>query len=466
MTVRVRFAPSPTGYLHIGGARTALFNYLFARHHGGQYLLRIEDTDKARSTQGAIDAIQDGLGWLGLEGDEPILFQSTRIERHQHIAHRLLEEGKAYRCYATPDELSAMREQAKQERDILAYNGLWRDRSDYPENQPYTIRLKMPRDGGSTTLNDLVQGSVSVAHDQLDDFILLRADGTPTYMLSVVVDDYDMGITHIIRGDDHLNNAFRQDQLFKAAGFDTPIFAHIPLIHGADGAKLSKRHGALGVHEYRDMGYLPQALKNYLLRLGWSHGDEEIISEDQAIEWFNLDAVGRSAARFDVAKLENINAHYLRGGNDEQVLRLLIERLGTNAESPIIQHRLKLGLEALCARATNLNLLAENAQIYLQEPDYNRLSDKGKKQLSDGSALFALVMDRLQGVKNWDKITLDAALRALAEDQQLGFGKIASPVRAALSGLDQSPGVFDLLIAFGSDESRRRLSLAQAFLQG
>ncbi|MBC7135504.1 MAG: glutamate--tRNA ligase, partial [Oceanibaculum nanhaiense] len=336
MTVVTRFAPSPTGFLHIGGGRTALFNWLYARHTGGKFLLRIEDTDRARSTEDAVQAIFDGLKWLGLDWDDEAVMQFARAGRHAEVAHELLAQGKAYRCYASPEELTAMREQAKAEGRPVRYDGRWRDRpdSDAPAGVAPVIRLKAPQTG-QTIIQDMVQGEVTVANEQLDDFVLLRGDGTPTYMLSVVVDDHDMGITHVIRGDDHLNNAFRQTQLYQAMGWDVPHFAHIPLIHGPDGAKLSKRHGALGVEAYRDMGFLPEAMRNYLLRLGWGHGDEEIIPTDKAIEWFDLDAVGRSASRFDMAKLENLNAHYLREADDTRLATLILPMLEEKLGRPV-----------------------------------------------------------------------------------------------------------------------------------
>src|SRR5690348_769388 len=328
MSVTVRFAPSPTGFLHIGGARTALFNWLFARHHGGKFLLRIEDTDRARSTKQAVDAIIDGLQWLGLQWDGEIVMQSARAQRHAALARQLLAESKAYYCYCTPQELEAMREKARAEGRSVRYDGTWRDRDpkEAPPGIPPVIRLKAPQTG-ETVIEDRVQGRVTVANEQLDDLIILRADGTPTYNLSVVVDDHDMAITHVIRGDDHFNNAFRQTQIYRALGWDVPVFAHVPLIHGPDGAKLSKRHGALGVDAYRDMGYLPEALRNYLLRLGWAHGDAEIISADEAIQWFDLAGVGRSPARFDFAKLGSLNGHYIREAAAERLLALVAPRL-------------------------------------------------------------------------------------------------------------------------------------------
>lgn len=327
--VVVRFAPSPTGFLHIGGARTALFNWLFARRHGGRFLLRIEDTDRARSTPEAIAAILDGMGWLGLDWDGDETYQFARASRHAEVAFQLLEQGNAYKCFATPEELAELREQQRAARLPLRYDGRWRNRDprEAAEDAPFVIRLKAPTEG-ETVIEDRVQGRVTVQNSELDDMILLRSDGTPTYMLAVVVDDHDMGVTHVIRGDDHLNNAFRQLALIRAMGWLEPVYAHIPLIHGADGAKLSKRHGALGVDAYRDeLGMLPEAVNNYLLRLGWGHGDDEIISREQAIQWFDLDHVGRSPARFDLKKLENVNGHYIREADDGRLADMIAPRV-------------------------------------------------------------------------------------------------------------------------------------------
>ena len=358
MTVVTRFAPSPTGYLHIGGARTALFNWLFARHHGGKYLLRIEDTDRARSTVPAIDAILDGLSWLGLPWDGEVTYQFARAARHAEVAHQMLAMGKAYHCYASPKELEEMRNEQRRAGVPMRYDGRWRDREpkDAPAGVAPVVRLKAPQ-GGQTVIQDAVQGEVKVENAQLDDMILLRADGTPTYMLAVVVDDQDMGVTHVIRGDDHLNNAFRQLQIIHAMGWPEPVYAHIPLIHGPDGAKLSKRHGALGVDAYRDMGFLPAALRNYLLRLGWGHGDDEIISTEQAIEWFDLPGVGRSAARFDLAKLTNLNAHYMRETPDAELLAMVLPgleaKLGGKID-PAGLERLTRGLGGVKQRSRTL----------------------------------------------------------------------------------------------------------------
>src|SRR5690349_22437820 len=354
--VVTRFAPSPTGFLHIGGARTALFNWLYARHHGGKFLLRIEDTDKARSTTEAIDAILDGMRWLGLDWDGHEYYQSQFWARHAEVAHRMLERGHAYRCYMTQEELAAQREAAQRERRPFRINSPWRDVAEAQDDKPFVIRLKAPREG-ETVIDDRVQGRVTVQNAEIDDFILLRSDGTPTYMLAVVVDDHDMGVTHVIRGDDHLNNAFRQLAIIRAMGWPEPTYAHVPLIHGPDGAKLSKRHGALGVDSYRDeMGILPEALSNYLLRLGWGHGDDEIISREQAIEWFDLDHVGKSPSRCDFKKLENLNRHYIREADDSRLAELVAPRLAGGADR---QALLSTAMPELKTRANTINQLAD-----------------------------------------------------------------------------------------------------------
>ena len=367
MTVVTRFAPSPTGFLHIGGARTALFNWLFARHHGGTFLLRIEDTDRARSTEAAVEAILDGLKWLELDWDGDAVSQFERRGRHAEVAHQMLAAGHAYRCYASPEELEAMRAEQKATGQPMRYDGRWRDRdpAEAPAGISPVIRLKAPQEG-ETVLADHVQGEVRVQNAQLDDMVLLRADGTPTYMLSVVVDDHDMNVTHVIRGDDHLTNTFRQIQIYRAMGWDLPQFAHIPLIHGADGAKLSKRHGALGVDAYRDMGYLPEAVRNYLLRLGWGHGDDEIISTEQAIEWFDLGGIGRSPSRFDFAKLDNLNAHYMRLADDARLVSLivpLIEAKSGGHVSSEARDLLTRAMPGLKQRAKTLVELADSAHF-------------------------------------------------------------------------------------------------------
>jgi glutamyl-tRNA synthetase len=382
MSVVTRFAPSPTGFLHIGGARTALFNWLFARHHGGRFLLRIEDTDRARSTQAAIDAILDGLGWLGLDADAPTAYQSAHQARHAEVARALLGQGRAYHCYCTAEELAAMRERARAEGRTTGYDGRCRDLDPAKApDVPPVIRLKMPREG-ETVIEDGVQGTVRLPNSQLDDMVLLRSDGTPTYMLSVVVDDHDMDVTHIIRGDDHLVNAARQAQLYHGLDWPVPAFAHIPLIHGPDGAKLSKRHGALGIEAYREMGFLPEALRNYLLRLGWGHGDDEIISTEQAIAWFDLAGVGKGAARFDLDRLTNLNAHYLRQMDAADLADRIIPRLEAQGCTVDAAGRARLiaGMAGLKPRATTLVDLAASAKFYVADRPL-ALNDKAAKLL-------------------------------------------------------------------------------------
>ena len=465
--VVTRFAPSPTGFLHIGGARTALFNWLFARHHGGKFLLRIEDTDRARSTDAAIDAILDGLQWLGLDWDGDTVFQFARAERHAEIANQLLDSGHAYRCYATAAELEAMREAQRAAKQPMRYDGRWRDRdpSEAPEGAPFVIRLKAPQEG-SVTIEDRVQGPVTVNNAELDDFILLRSDGTPTYMLSVVVDDHDMGITHVIRGDDHLNNAFRQLALIRAMGWKEPVYAHVPLIHGPDGAKLSKRHGAMGVDAYRDeLGYLPEAVNNYLLRLGWGHGDAEIISREQAVAWFDLDAVGRSASRFDFKKLENLNGHYLREADDSRlagIARPMIEaKIGRSLDGSE-QATLVNAMTSLKPRAKSTLGLAEGALFLFERRPL--ILDEGAKALLEGDAAVLLesVSNALGGSSDWDEAALETAVRQVAEDAGLGLGKVAQPLRAALTGRTTSPGIFDVLLLLGREESLARINDALA----
>ncbi len=460
MSVVVRFAPSPTGYLHIGGARTALFNWLFARHHGGRYLLRIEDTDRQRSTEGAIAAIFDGLGWLGLMPDEAPIFQFARAARHAELAHRLLAEGKAYRCYATPEELEAMRAEQRAQGLPTRYDGRWRDRdaAEAPAGVPPVVRLKAPQVGESV-IQDLVQGEVRVENGQLDDMVLLRADGTPTYMLSVVVDDIDMGITHVIRGHDHLTNSFRQLQLYFAIGAEPPAFAHIPLIHGTDGAKLSKRHGALSVTEYRELGILPEALRNYLLRLGWGHGDDEIIATEQAVAWFDLDGVGRSPARFDMAKLLSLNAHYLRDADDARLVELIrprLEALGLQLDSEG-RRRLLEGMAGLKQRARTLVDLAEAAAFYVR-PRPLPLDEKARPVLNEAArGWVAVVSSALAGLQGWQEAELEHACRALASELGIGFGKLAQPLRVALTGSTVSPGIFEVMRVLGRAEVLARI---------
>ncbi|MBB4266081.1 glutamate--tRNA ligase [Roseospira visakhapatnamensis] len=465
MTVVTRFAPSPTGYLHIGGARTALFNWLFARHHGGRFLLRIEDTDRQRSTPDAVRAIFAGLEWLGLDWDDAPVMQFSRAERHVQVAHDLLAAGKAYRCYASPEELTAMREAQKAAGRPMRYDGRWRDRdpAEAPEGVRPVVRLKAPRDG-ETVIEDGVQGRVTVANDQLDDMILLRSDGTPTYMLSVVVDDHDMGVTDVIRGDDHLTNAFRQTQVYGAAGWTPPRFAHIPLIHGPDGAKLSKRHGALGTEAYRDMGILPEAMRNYLLRLGWGHGDDDIITDAQARAWFDLGGVGRAPARFDSAKLTSLNGHYLRHADDARLVDLIAARLETEA-GPVDDEglrRLLTGMPGLKDRAKTLVDLAASAAFYVR-PRPLTLDDKARKQVrGEGAAVLGLLRDRLGTVEPWTRAALEEDARALAEAEGLKLGKVAQPIRAAVTGSTVSPPIFEVMEILGRAETLARLADAVA----
>ncbi|WP_448202913.1 glutamate--tRNA ligase [Azospirillum sp. sgz302134] len=469
MTVVTRFAPSPTGFLHIGGARTALFNWLYARHTGGKYLLRIEDTDRQRSTDAAVDAILDGLSWLGLDWDGDAVSQFARKDRHAEVAKQMLEAGKAYYCYTSPEELDEMRTAQKAAGQPIRYDGRWRDRdpSEAPAGVKPVIRLKAPQEG-ETVLKDRVQGEVRVQNAQLDDLILLRADGTPTYLLAVVVDDHDMGVTHVIRGDDHLTNTFRQIQIYNAMGWDLPEFGHIPLIHGPDGAKLSKRHGALGVDAYRDMGYLPEAIRNYLLRLGWAHGDDEIISTEQAIEWFNLEGIGRSPSRFDFAKLENLNAHYMRQADDARLVGLIVPRLEaefgrslTDSERDLLAR----AMNGLKQRARTVVDLAQSARFYvtarplaMDEKAAALLDEKGRGLLTDLAALF-------QAEPDFTAAALEARVRSFAEEKGEKLGKIAQPLRAALTGATVSPPIFEVAELLGRDETLARMADAAGAAQ-
>jgi glutamyl-tRNA synthetase len=460
MSVVVRFAPSPTGYLHIGGARTALFNWLFARHHGGRYLLRIEDTDRARSTEEAIRAILDGLHWLGLDPDEPPVFQSTRFARHREVALQLLAEGKAYRCWATPEELEAMRAKARAEGRPMRYDGRWRDRdpAEAPPGVPPVVRLKAPLEG-ETVIEDLVQGTIRVANEQLDDMVLLRSDGTPTYMLSVVVDDIDMGITHVIRGHDHLTNTFRQKQLYDAIGAPCPAFAHIPLIHGPDGAKLSKRHGALSVTEYREMGFLPEAMRCYLLRLGWAHGDKELLTDAEAIALFDLSGVGRSPARFDMAKLLSVNAHFLRLRSDAELIELVrpfLAKEGLTVEGEGAR-RLAAGMAGLKARARTLVELARGAAFYLRPRPLPLAAEAASRLDTGGRAALAALAPILAAHEPWEEAALEAACRGFAEAHGLKFASLAQALRVALTGSTVSPGLFEVMVVLGREEVLGRL---------
>jgi len=453
--VVTRFAPSPTGYLHIGGARTALFNWLFARHHGGKFLLRIEDTDKARSTKDAIDAILDGMRWLGLDWDGHEYYQSQFWARHAEIAHRMLDRGQAYRCYMTQEELAEQREAAQRERRPFRISSPWRDVNEAQGDKPFVVRLKAPQEG-ETVIDDQVQGQVTVQNSEIDDFILLRSDGTPTYMLAVVVDDHDMGVTHVIRGDDHLNNAFRQLVIIRAMGWPEPVYAHVPLIHGPDGAKLSKRHGALGVDAYRDeLGMLPEAVVNYLLRLGWGHGDDEIISRDQATQWFGLDHVGKSPSRFDFKKLENLNGHYIREADDERLAKLVAPKLHLKGEQRALLVR---AMPELKARAHTLNQLAEGAHFLFASRPLEFEEGASGLLTDDSRAILAAAHKRLVALAKWDAESLEAAVRDVAEASGVKLGKLAQPLRAALTGRTTSPGIFDVLALLGRDESLARIA--------
>lgn len=462
--VVTRFAPSPTGYLHIGGARTALFNWLYARHHGGRTLLRIEDTDAKRSTQDAIDAIIEGLAWLGLDYDAPPVFQSDRAERHAEVAWQLLNAGHAYKCFATPEELEAMRAEQRANKKPLRYDGRWRDRdpAEAPEGAPFTIRLKTPTEG-EVTIHDQVQGAVTVKNEEIDDYIILRADGTPTYMLAVVVDDHDMGVTHVIRGDDHLNNAFRQLPIIRAmneieGGWPDPVYAHIPLIHGSDGAKLSKRHGALGVEAYRDeFGILPEALFNYLLRLGWGHGDREEITREEATQLFDLAGVGKSPSRFDMKKLENLNGHYLREADDARLAALVAARIGEAADVDLLTR----AMPVLKVRAKNLDEVVDGAGFLFAKHPLEMTEKAASLLEGDARSILRKIHGALQAENDWTSEALEATTKSLAEELGLGLGKLAQPMRAALTGTTTSPGIFDVLVLLGRDEALARLD-AQA----
>jgi len=469
MTVIVRFAPSPTGFLHIGGARTALFNWLFARHHqlhgdGGKFHLRIEDTDRARSTEEAVTAIVDGLKWLGLDWDGEVVFQFARAAHHAEIAQQLLAAGRAYRCYSTPAELEAMRERAKAEKRSIGYDGTWRDRdpAEAPPGIAPAIRLKTDRIG-ATTIKDQVLGEVTVENQELDDLIILRSDGTPTYNFSVVVDDHDMGITHVIRGNEHFRNAFRQTQIYRALDWQVPEFAHIPLIHGADGAKMSKRHGALGVEAYRDMGYLPEALRNYLLRLGWSHGDDEIISTEQAVAWFDLGGINRAPAQFDFAKLDSVNAHYIRNADDERLVDWLMKSLETKAELVYLEpqearRRLLLAITWLKIRSKTLVEMADRAKPYVVL--HPSLDEKAAKLLSaeDTRSMLADLRDTLANEKNWAPAHLQVALDRFAANRNLDLRSVAQPLRAALMGSFVSQGIFEVMDILGREACLGRIA--------
>jgi glutamyl-tRNA synthetase len=465
-SVVTRFAPSPTGFLHIGGARTALFNWLYARGRQGKMLLRIEDTDRERSTAAAIAAIIDGLQWLGLAWDGEIVFQYARADRHREVVEQLLAAGKAYRCYASPEELAQMREAARAQGRSKLYDGRWRDRdpSDAPPGVKPAIRLKAPQ-SGETVVDDQVQGRVTWQNENLDDFVLLRSDGTPTYMLAVVVDDHDMGISHVIRGDDHLNNGARQTQIYQAMGWAVPAMAHIPLIHGPDGSKLSKRHGALGVDAYRAMGYLPAAMRNYLVRLGWAHGDQEIFSTEEMIAAFDLPQIGRSPARFDFAKLESLNAHYMRALPDAELVAAMEGILGSVAHgnelasrmTPALRDKLVAAMPGLKERAKTLIELFESSRfVWASRP--LALDDQAKAVLTtEAKGVLAAIVPRLEGLSEWSGSATEAVVRSYAEEAGLKLGAVAQPLRAALTGKTTSPPIFDVLAVLGKDEALARL---------
>jgi glutamyl-tRNA synthetase len=464
--VVTRFAPSPTGFLHIGGARTALFNWLYARGRGGKMLLRIEDTDRERSTKEAIDAILDGLSWLGIEWDGETIYQFSRAARHREVAEQLLATGQAYRCYASQRELDEMRERARREGRAKLYDGRWRDRepSEAPSGVKPVIRLRAPLTG-ETVVEDQVQGRVAWQNENLDDLVLLRSDGTPTYMLAVVVDDHDMGVTHIIRGDDHFTNAARQAQIYNALGWPVPVMAHIPLIHGPDGSKLSKRHGALGVDAYRAMGYLPEAMRNYLVRLGWSHGDQEIFSTEEMVAAFDLPHVGRSPARFDFAKLENVNGHYIRQTSDADLvdaIERLLPHLANGAElgakfTAGLKARFRAAMPGLKERAKNLVELIDNAHfLYAQRPI--AIDEKAKALLgAQARAIIAELLPDLSKVEPWTAPTIEDAVRTFIQRKAIKLGAVAQPLRVALTGRPTSPGIFDVLQVLGREESLARL---------
>jgi glutamyl-tRNA synthetase len=470
--VVTRFAPSPTGFLHIGGARTALFNWLYARQAGGKMLLRIEDTDRERSTEAAIAAILDGMTWLGLDWDGDVIYQFSRAARHREVAEELLAKGAAYRCYASQDELTAMRETARAEGRPPRYDGRWRElggsdaeRAALAEGRKPVIRLKAPQTG-ETIVDDKVQGRVTWANENLDDLVLLRSDGTPTYMLAVVVDDHDMGVTQIIRGDDHLTNAARQTHIYQAMGWEVPGMAHIPLIHGPDGAKLSKRHGALGVEAYREMGYLPAALRNYLARLGWSQGDQEFFSTEEMIAAFDLANVHRSPARFDYAKLENMNGHYMRATGDAELTESLVATLPylpngaalAGSGDPALKDKLLRAMAGLKERAKTLVELAEGANFLVAQRPLP-LDDKAADILAKGGrAHLAALLPRFAALSEWSAATTDAAVRAYAEEAKVKLGQAAQPLRAALTGRATSPGIFDVLEVLGREESLARIA--------
>ncbi len=452
-----RFAPSPTGYLHIGGARTALFNWLFARHHGGKFVLRIEDTDRARSTPEATEAIFEGMKWLGLDWDGEAISQFERAPRHQEVAQAMLDAGTAYKCYATKEEIEAFRAQAKAEKRSPTFISSWRNATETPE-LPFVVRLKAP-ESGETVVLDEVQGKVTWKNETLDDLILLRSDGTPTYMLAVVVDDHDMGVTHVIRGDDHLTNAARQTLIYQGMGWDVPVFAHIPLIHGPDGKKLSKRHGALGVEEYRDMGYLAAAMRNYLARLGWSHGNDEFFTTEQAIEWFGLKTIGKSPARFDFKKLENLSGQHIRAAAPAALFAEIEAYVAVQNGPPFTADQKRVfvdHMDILKARAKTIPELIDMAYFFLGNRPFK--PDAKAAQLLDivSRGMLNRLTSRLRDA-TWTLENLEAEIRDFAEGEDLKLGKVAQPLRAALTGRGVSPSVFDMMVILGKEETLARL---------
>ncbi|MBY6156955.1 glutamate--tRNA ligase [Pseudooceanicola nitratireducens] len=457
--VVTRFAPSPTGFLHIGGARTALFNWLYARGRGGKFLLRIEDTDRERSTPEATAAILAGMEWLGLDYDGDAVSQFDGADRHREVALQLLEAGKAYKCFATQDEIQEFRDAARAEGRSTLYQSPWRDAdpATHPD-APYVVRLKAPRDG-ETVIRDEVQGDVRIRNDQLDDLVLLRSDGTPVYMLAVVVDDHDMGVTHVIRGDDHLNNAARQMAIIEAMGWPVPTYAHIPLIHGPDGKKLSKRHGALGVEEYRDMGYIAAGMRNYLTRLGWSHGDDEFFTDAQAKEWFDLKGIGKSPARLDFKKLENICGQHMAAAEDAALLNELKDFMAATGQTPLLhttEYKISQALPFLKTSAKTLPQLLEKAHFCLAERPIE-VEEKAAKNLGeDARAMLSDLTPHLQNA-TWTRQDLEALLNSFAEDRGVKFGQLAGPLRAALAGRAATPSVFDMMTVLGQEESCARI---------
>ncbi len=461
MTVRTRFAPSPTGYLHIGGARTALFNYLFAKKHGGDFLLRVEDTDQKRSTKEAKEAIIESLTWLDLMPDEDIIYQSQNIERHKEIAKELLASGNAYYCYTPQEEINALREEKKAKGEHFIFESKYRDGlagADIPEGAKPVIRLKTPKDG-ATIIDDMLQGSVKVENSHLDDMVILRSDGTPTYMLAAVVDDHDMGITHIIRGDDHLNNAFKQKIIYDAMGWQMPQMAHVPLIYGPDGAKLSKRHGAVGAEKYRELGYLPDALNNYLLRLGWSHGDDEIISRSLAIEWFGIEGMGKSPSRIDFDKMKNVNAQYLRSMENKDLLELIISEIKYDIKEDDEQNILQ-GIDCMKPRAELITQMVDMASMFICRIDIKYTEDALEIIKDTPQGLMNEVVGGLDTLPEWDKEAIQALLKELAAKHELKLGALMKYIRPRITGTTASPSVFDIIAIIGLGETKRRLESA------